>query len=306
MKLETRIGKAKKIVEFNKDIFEEGKHTITEINAGFNNDIFNVDNTYIIKVCGNEKESEFEVEANFYTENKNSKNIPKLYKYDNSKKPIKQVYEIIEKVEGKTVYYHWYKWNEKQRAGFIKELMNIIKELHSNKQNGYDWANKIKSQVQSYYNKCMDLFNNNEQEIINKTLELYDEILSDNRFSLIHNDLHFDNILISESNEIKIIDFNDSKIAPIDYDLRILFMCKDRPWKWANAEMDPFQKPQDYANIQTYIKRYYEELDKIKHLDKRMTIYEIMNDIKLLSRFKNETELKENIIAKSKSLFFNC
>lgn len=72
-------------------------------------------------------------------------------------------------------------------------------------------------------------------------------------------------------------------------------MCKDTPWKWANIEMDPYQKPEDYKNIDIYIKKYYEDFSNIKYIDKRMIIYRVLNDIHLLTRFDNG-ELKKSVL----------
>lgn len=294
-----RLEIAKKIVNSNKEIFGE-KTDIKEINAGFNNSIFDIDDKYIIKVCDDvEKEKKFEVESNFYVSNMNNNAIPKLFKFDNSKKILPYVYEIIEKVKGKTVYYYWYKMNENEREEFIRKLMLTIKKLHSKNYNAYDWSSKIKKEVIYNYNKCKDLFNIEEQYIITDSLSLYELILSNNKFALIHNDLHFDNILIDEDKNIKLIDFNDSEIAPFDYDLRLLYMSKEQPWKWANSEMDPLQKPKDYEKIFEYVKKYYPELNKLTYLDERMIIYSILNDIMLLTRFKHNN-LKERIVKNSK------
>ena len=98
-----------------------------------------------------------------------------------------------------------------------------------------------------------------------------------------------------------LIDFNDSCIAPIDYDLRILYMCKLSPWKWANIEMDPYQKKEDYKNIDLYIEKYYESIKNTKYLKERMLIYRILNDIELLVDYNNQ-DLKDNIVNCSKEL----
>jgi len=37
--------------------------------------------------------------------------------------------------------------------------------------------------------------------------------------------------------------------ALIDYEFRLLYRCKNEPWKWANSEMNPFQKTEDYKYI---------------------------------------------------------
>ena len=291
-----RLELAKTIVNNNLDIFKNIQ-LIEEINAGFN-----VNNKYIIKICGDKtKENLFDIEANFYNKNKDNENIPKLYKYDKSKEIVPYVYEIIEKVNGKSVYYYWYKMNEIERENFIKRLVNILKQIHKNEYKSYDWSNHIKERILSSYNKTKYKFNEEEKNIILCSLNNYDEILKDNRFSLIHNDLHFDNILLDNKNNIKLIDFNDSIIAPFDYDLRIFYMCVTLPWKWANIEMDPYQLPKDYINLFNYIKKYYTELNDIKYLNERMIIYFILNDFELFPEYTNN-ELKTRILENSKKI----
>ena len=300
---EKRLELARKIAKANQDIFGNISK-IEEVNAGFNNSIFDVNDTFIIKVCDNiEKEKLFDTEANFYNSNKDN-NIPLLYKFDKSKSVIPYVYEIIEKVNGKTVYYHWYKMNEQEREMLIQKIVQVLQKIHHKTYPKYNWRDYIKDKIISSFNQTLDMFSKEEQSLILKSLDKYDEILSDNKFCLIHNDLHFDNILIDNNKNIKLIDFNDSIIAPFDYDLRLLYMSAETPWKWANIEMDPHQKPEDYKHLFEYIKKYYKELNNIKYLDERMLVYRILDDFKLLPRFR-EKEAKDRILLNSKKLLEN-
>lgn len=139
--------------------------------------------------------------------------------------------------------------NETQKEELIKKLMSVLKEIHSKEYLSYDWSMYIKEKVLFNFNKTIYMFNEEEKNIILKSLEKYDEILSDNRFYLIHNDLHFDNILLDAEGNIKLIDFNDVLVAPFDFDLRLLYMSVSLPWKWANIEMDLLQKPKDYKYL---------------------------------------------------------
>ncbi len=299
--IEKRLELANKIAKANQDIFGNISK-IEEVNAGFNNSIFDVNDTFIIKVCDNiEKEKLFDTEANFYNSNKDNNSIPTLYKFDKSKSVIPYVYEIIEKVNGKTVYYHWYKMNEQEREKLIQKIVKILQKIHLKNYPEYNWSENIKNKILDSFNQTTDMFREEEKDIILKSLDKYDEILSDNKFSLIHNDLHFDNILIDNNQNVKLIDFNDSIIAPFDYDLRLLYMSAETPWKWANIEMDPYQKPEDYKHLFEYIKKYYKELNNIKYLDERMLVYRILDDFKLLPRFR-ETEAKDRILLNSKKL----
>lgn len=293
---------AERIVEANRAIFGKCPNNITMIDAGFRNNVFDVDNKFIIKICGNAVESMFDVEANFYENNKVLKYIPKLYKYDNSKKIINSVYEIIEKIEGKSLYYYWYKMDESEREETIRKIIDIVKDIHKNSMNSnsFDWKSKIKEQIIMLYENCIDKFDDNQKAIMERSFCLYDKYLEHTDSALIHNDLHFDNIIKNDSG-LFFIDFNDAEVAAIDYEFRFFYMCKDVPWKWANMEMDSYQKPEDYKNIDIYIKKYYSRFAKIDYIDERMIIYRVLNDLKLLNKYDNK-ELIESIVEYSKKL----
>lgn len=62
-----------------------------------------------------------------------------------------------------------------------------------------------------------------------------------------------------------------------------------------------YQKCDDYINIFDYVKKYYSELNDIKYLDLRMVIYEILNYIEYLPRFK-DIEAKKRVVELSKEL----
>ncbi len=67
------------------------------------------------------------MKKDFYLSNKDNCFIPKLYKYDDSKVDCDYIYEVIEKIKGKTLYYYWYKMNEADREKTIEKLIDIIK-----------------------------------------------------------------------------------------------------------------------------------------------------------------------------------
>lgn len=301
--VQERLNLGKMIATKNEEILGQIK-TVYEVNAGFNNTIFSINDKYIIKVCTNHSlEETFEKEYQFYTENKSNKNIPRLYKYDKSKEEIPYVYEIIEQVPGKTLYYFWYKMTESEREDAIKELISIVKELHSPKAEPFNWASTIKDKVKENIGNSKELFTEEEYKRIKKSLELYDEYLKDNKFAFIHNDLHFDNIIYNNKN-LTIIDFNDCLIAPIDFEFRQIYACQEKPWKWANIEMDPLQKPNDYKNIFNYVKKYYADLNNIEYLEERMLIYKILDSSKNLAKYKSK-ELIDDIVENSNKLLNN-
>lgn len=85
------------IIEKNKNLFGDNP-SIKKINVGFTNTIYNINDSFIVKICSNiNNENEFKKEIDFYKANENNTLIPKLYYSDTQKIDVPYIYEIIEK-----------------------------------------------------------------------------------------------------------------------------------------------------------------------------------------------------------------
>ena len=115
----------------------------------------------------------------------------------------------------------------------------------------------------------------------------------------IHNDLHFDNILFNDG-KIKLIDFERSMYAPIDFELDILYRMIRKTWKFASEETVPYTDLSDYSNIMSYIEKYYPELVNIPNLYKRLAIYDIVYFLKQLIQHPDIEELKNDVLFATK------
>ena len=94
-------GLIEKLIE-NNDLLKGKKYK--QINSGFTNTIYEVDN-YIIRICTLEgNETRFKNEIDFYTKNNDNPGIPTMHFADTSKSIIPYYYEIIEKVDGLYLY----------------------------------------------------------------------------------------------------------------------------------------------------------------------------------------------------------
>lgn len=116
---------------------------------------------------------------------------------------------------------------------------------------------------------------------------------------MIHNDLHFDNIIYNYG-KIKLIDFERSIYAPKDFELGILYRMIRKPWKFASEETEEYTKLSDYENIMAYIEKYYPELISIDNLYKRLGIYDVIYYLKHYINNPSIMELKEDILKASK------
>ncbi len=285
-----------KIVSIHNNLFGNNP-TIVKVNVGFTNTIFTINDKFIIKICSDlNNEPKFIKEINFYNSNKNNDLIPKLYYSDISKKDIPYMYEIIEKVSGVSLFNVWHKLDELQRENIIKQLCLAMKKFHSNTGEKYDWSLKTKNIFMDAYNKTKHLFNKDEQHLLEKAYNNFDKYLESNKFVLVHNDLHFDNIIYDNGN-IKLIDFERSLYAPADFELDIIYRMIRKPWKFASEETEKYTKLEDYNNIMKYIEKYYPELVNIDNLYKRLAIYDIVYYLKQYIEYPHIKELKEDILS---------
>ena len=286
-----------KIIESNKELLNELE--IKKINVGFTNLVYSAGNKYIIKICNNkENENRFENEINFYLKNKNNKYIPELCNYHISENEKDYSYEIIEKVNGKSLYFVWHLFDDQKRKSIIKEISLMMKSFHAVKGEKYDWSLFIKEKLIKDLNNCNlnNLFNNEEKEKIEYVIEKSSKYLKSEEFGLVHSDIHFDNVLIDENNNLKLIDFETAIFAPIDYELDIFLRMCNNPLKYSSEETEKFVNEEDYKNIAIYLKEYYPEIFDFKNYEIRHLIYDLEANFRLLARFPENIELKEIVL----------
>jgi aminoglycoside phosphotransferase len=264
-----------KIVDSNEILKGKQYNLIT---AGFTNTIYSVDN-YIIRICTNlRNEERFVTEINFYKENKDNNGIPKLYVWDITKSVVPYYYEIIEKVAGKTLYELWGILSDIERKKIAIQIIDILKPFHTKEVKGYEFLEMLKTKILFLKDKC-----NLDDEMFNDLIEICCKYFKENKFGLIHGDLHFDNFMFDGTN-LHLLDFERCMVAPIDYDFRIFSVSRFVPWLWASGKTDMITVPSDYQTLMDMIIDNYPELNKIPYIRERLDFYSIME---LLDNYKN-------------------
>ena len=293
-----------KIIDQHKELFGNNS-SIERINVGFTNTIYNINNSFIVKICtDNENESKFQKEIDFYKANETNDLIPKMYYSSTKKLEVPYYYEILEKVEGVTLYNVWHTFTEEQREDIIRQLCDAMKKMHSNIGEKYDWVeyNKKKFNISFNEAKNKNLLSKDEIEIIDSAYSLFDKYLKSDEFVLIHNDLHFDNIFVNNG-KIKVIDFERSMYAPKDFELHIIYYMVRQPWKHANEECEKYTNVEDYRNVMTYIEKYYPEIINTPNLYKRLAIYDLIYEFSHFVKFLDYyDELKDAVMSAAKRI----
>ena len=227
-----------------------------------------------------------------------------MYYSSTKKLEVPYYYEILEKVEGVTLYNVWHTFTEEQREDIIRQLCDAMKKMHSNIGEKYDWVecNKNKFNISFNEAKNKNLLSKDEIEIIDSAYSLFDKYLKSDEFVLIHNDLHFDNIFINNG-KIKVIDFERSMYAPKDFELHIIYYMVRQPWKHANEECEKYTNAEDYRNVMAYIEKYYPEIINTPNLYKRLAIYDLIYEFSHFVKFLDYyDELKEAVMLAAKRI----
>ena len=235
-------------------------------------------------------------EAAFYRANKENSLIPQCYYAGADEDGIPFPYEILEKLQGETLYSVWHALSEPRREDFIRQLCGAMRQFHQSKGVPYDWGGRIGGQFLDAYGKTSGLFSVPERALLEKAYARFDALLASGEFVFVHNDLHFDNVFLCGGG-IKIIDFERSLFAPKDYELDILRRMARKPRKFASEENEKYIEPGDYKNIMAYTEKYYPELFRADCLYERLAAYDLVYSLAQYADYPKEDELKGDALS---------
>jgi|LGVF01.2.fsa_nt_gb serine/threonine protein kinase len=262
-------------VEFN---------NIEKVEIGFTNDVYFIDDKFVLKLLKpNTKRKKILKEIDFYKTFNHFEFIPKLAF---SGVMDESDYLIIEKLNTKSLYEFWHLINSEQRDKLVVDIVNIMKSIHNTQYKEFAKRNNIA--VESWearwirgigknisYMESMDVDTSRLEEL--KTI--CPIIFKQEKMVLVHNDLHFDNLLLDNNNNLKLIDFDRVLEASSDYEFVIFdYMCI-RPSKFASEETEVFTKLEDYIDIMPKVKKLYPEIFDYEYFDERQTIYKLTYEL---------------------------
>ena len=267
-------------------------NNIKVINSGFNRVVFDIDNEYILKIWINhDKEKGIENEIKFRNNNKNNQQYyPKAIMLDDSKKIIPYVFIVEEKLRGKNLFKVWEQLELKQKQLIIAKITDILKQIHSNvideDYNIFELINKYRL----YFENCkkVNIFSKEEIEYLNILENVLPFYLSDAKCGYVHGDIHFDNIIITKNEEIKIIDFECYGMAPIDKEFDSVNRMIRNPNSFLSRQEKSIRYDEkEYAMIMNYFKLFYPSICSNKDFENRLIIYDCLNSMKWISIFPN-------------------
>ena len=277
-------------------ILGESVQSIEKITYGYTNKIYSINGRYILKICINERNRKnFKRASIFCQKYHESINCPKvLYSCLNTNNP----WQIEEQVEGENLFFKWNRLNKDEKEDVVRKICKELRKIHEipvmdvfkNNFKPEDWKSKFKKdilkKIDSLKNKGINFTNLYEKikEYITQNLEVLDET----NFRVCHTDMHFDNIMIDDDNNIKILDYDRLRISSIDYELNVFNIMSKTPELVANEKIKKQVKKEDYSELLSMIQKNYPEMFKFDFLNKRLNIYALKYYLGLLENVKEK------------------
>ncbi len=245
--------------------------------SGFTNDVYFIDDNYVIKLSNDEKIKEKLTKEIVIYKNLVLPFIPKYVSSGNYKD---YKYLIITKVPGKPLYSIWHTLSKEKRKQLVIEIANVVKSFHrvnGKFLEGYDedsFREHIKSELLKIIKK-LQFLNFDVRILQNIVSKCFDEIFADIKIGLVYNDLHFDNFIYN-GKKLYLIDFDRTLISSLDYDLMIFKTMCDNPRKFASEEDEENIVDSEYKDIYSIFKDNYKELFLNEFVDDRVFIYQFI------------------------------
>lgn len=292
---------------FLQNNLEEAK-SINKINIGFTNEVYSVNDKFILKVCEDlDNEEKFDREVLFYDFFKNKIPVPNVIVCDNFKRVYDKIFMIYPKIEGDNLYSKWHLINNDKRKNIIKQLCGILKIINNTPYEKFlkrlkltplvSWHDKMLNQIRNSLIKIEDkkIISNDFIKAINDFVDENHSVLFEQKIALVYWDAHFDNILIRKNKIVGILDFERTELSSIDFTLDIIKRMLEYPKKYMSEEFEKFAKKKDYAQLLIWFQEFYPELFGFKNLNKRLDLYAIEHSLDDLLYWPNSKDAKQMI-----------
>ena len=275
---------------------------VEKIEIGFNNLVYSINDKYILKVCNKfERETFFKNEIDFYNST-NYSFVPKLYSYDLTKEDIPFYYMIQEKIHGDNLFKIWSNLSKNEKDSILNQILEIMKVIHFNTIENFD-SSKIMNDTCSEYIK--DIIESESLTIdkINYLYSLKNNLLdfhTTSKITIIHGDIQFNNIIYTRDNNIKLIDFENVQIAPIEKEFDPIYRMANNPASFLQKDNECKIDLDSFQYIKEFFEKNYKGVCDSKKFENNIEIYEIINAMRWISKYPENEIYNEILFEKSK------
>ncbi len=270
---------------------------IEKIDVGFSNDVYSVDEEYILKISKDKQYSNFiRKDIHYCKLLENKLPVPKvLYSGEFDGK----AYFIYKIIKGDNLYNVWHISNENQRKNYIKQICDILKTINKfpHEDLGNNWKEFVYSEIINLLNsdKQKNALNKNLINRIKTFVEKNKHVLETEKISLIDWDLHFDNFIVSGGQIVGRLDFERVMTASLDYQMVLVKRMIRNPKKYASENAEKFVDVKDYMNLMDWYNEFYPKMFDFPEIKTRLNLYSVLMCLYDIAIFGADKKLKDEI-----------
>lgn len=281
--------------------------TLRGIEVGFTNEVYSIDDIYILKVCTDPRnEQAFRIEDAMYRRFRDMLPVPNVLAFDASREILKYPYFIYPRIPGDNLYNQWHLYSNTTRRSIVKELCGMLRCIASTDLQDlpdiispvHSWKETVLQRIQTHVDICgrAGYLSHAEVEVIERFCTNNAACLSEQHMALVYWDAHFDNVLVRDGEIVGLLDFERTSIASMDFMLDVVKRMVEFPKKYMSAYVEQFARSEDYAELLAWYKEFFPEAFAFSSLPCRLDLYALAHDLEDLESWPNVPELKANIL----------
>jgi aminoglycoside phosphotransferase (APT) family kinase protein len=287
----------------------ESINLITKLKVGFTNDVYTVDDSYILKICKDVRnEKPFQREVALYEYFGKTLPVPQSVVFDDSKTHYPKMFMIYKKIDGENLYNVWHTIDQSTRESIVNQLCRVLKTIaavplealpeHIGLSPAISWREFIVKKIKKYLSIVEEAktITTEEAQIVRHYIEKYASCLDEQKVALVYWDAHFDNVLVKDGQLVGLIDFERTEVASIDFMLDVVKRMIEQPKKYMSEYAEQFAHDEDYKDLLVWYEEFYPDLFEFKDLQTRLDLYEIAHNLEDLENWPQVTDLKSRIL----------
>jgi len=255
---------------------------VKKFTGGWVNHAYSVGDKYVIKVEKNLGVLSHQPEIMEQLFNAGAK-VPRLFDYGTAED---KTYIVMEKVPGQKLSETWPSLSAEQKENFVIQIVEQLKIFHSLHYAQYSLRslNREFDNFKDFLKSLTDFSVIDESKLDGLTLQNlallkdyyndHEDVLGETGTAvLVHNDMHFENILYEDDKLTGVIDFDFTRQAPKDYELWHMLDFFYRPAHYVEKHVEGIWAGYVGDSDIELLRKHYQELFSHPHLSERLHLY---------------------------------
>ncbi len=261
--------------------FSDDKPILT--NVGFRNQVY-IGEHAVLKVYPDDNHRGYQRERWFY-ETVKPNYAPKLYAVGDN-------WILMERIHGVGLYRLWRDLSDAERREMVAKIAQIALAVSDVDVAGTDEfltyhcdfggaLRKKAEQLAARLRTCHGI----PEELLQRVtayIDRYAYLLDDKKLYLVYNDLHFDNLMVTEEGRVVLLDFEMLAIGPKDLVLDVWQRMLIHPFTYANEDDHEHTLPKDYVHLLAWMQEFAPSLFDHPYVRRRVNLYGMIYELDIL------------------------